>query len=499
MHESCYDFDLCENCEALPISVHPINHPLLKMRVPSAVVPTVLRSNQTSAPPMHVPLFASPVPVEPGRIPSSNPSDNELHYPGLIPDISGSSLRAMTPHRLPSPDTNFTYPHSPLDPFHWTSGDNVRYSMLPDSPPPRLEPSTFAPELVLSPDAVFMPPLDPPSPRFQVEHLLSHPYGSPSPSPPIQQTASPECDAVLQSHPSVDPPMFESVPQLVDIGDPVQVSTFLPALEENPEATLAGVSTPSDAPPSSSSKSVPRLGLANGEWPELWPEFTSVFKHLLQPPSPPPALAPGPSSVTIAGVEAPKTTEDQRRAVINVEAPSAIEESPLVGEPLLCRPLMPEHPQEPVVKRNLSDLIGNPVRPITAIVPTESDDNDSLPSLATVPSSPVVQSERQLSPLSITTLWQPATRPSLAFTAEFLSDSNIPAGQIFPPGAEFVKLWKMRNDGIVDWPETTELVFVAGDRMAPHVGAPISVRIGAVKAGAEVELVSSEMKVRGLP
>ena len=85
------------------------------------------------------------------------------------------------------------------------------------------------------------------------------------------------------------------------------------------------------------------------------------------------------------------------------------------------------------------------------------------------------------------------TPPSLA--AEFVSDNNIPDGQIFPPGAEFVKSWRMRNDGAQDWPETTELVFVAGDRMAPFNGAPTKVNVGMVKAGEEVELVSGEMKV----
>ncbi|KAG8974064.1 hypothetical protein FRB90_009844, partial [Tulasnella sp. 427] len=30
-HPSCPDFDLCENCEALPQAVHPRSHPLLKL------------------------------------------------------------------------------------------------------------------------------------------------------------------------------------------------------------------------------------------------------------------------------------------------------------------------------------------------------------------------------------------------------------------------------------------------------------------------------------
>ncbi|KAJ7936370.1 hypothetical protein B0H13DRAFT_1589672, partial [Mycena leptocephala] len=40
----CPDFDLCEDCEALSIPVHPDTHPMLKMRSASTVVPAVYRS-----------------------------------------------------------------------------------------------------------------------------------------------------------------------------------------------------------------------------------------------------------------------------------------------------------------------------------------------------------------------------------------------------------------------------------------------------------------------
>ncbi|KAJ7847302.1 hypothetical protein B0H13DRAFT_1570429, partial [Mycena leptocephala] len=32
MHPECPDFDLCEDCEALPIPVHPDTHPMLKIK-----------------------------------------------------------------------------------------------------------------------------------------------------------------------------------------------------------------------------------------------------------------------------------------------------------------------------------------------------------------------------------------------------------------------------------------------------------------------------------
>src|SRR6266508_2928312 len=48
MHADCPDYDLCQNCEALPIAVHPPNHPLLKIKSPNTIIPTVYRVGQRS-------------------------------------------------------------------------------------------------------------------------------------------------------------------------------------------------------------------------------------------------------------------------------------------------------------------------------------------------------------------------------------------------------------------------------------------------------------------
>jgi next-to-BRCA1 protein 1 len=44
MHPDCPDFDLCANCEALPIPVHPSTHPMLKVKTPNTMIPTVQRT-----------------------------------------------------------------------------------------------------------------------------------------------------------------------------------------------------------------------------------------------------------------------------------------------------------------------------------------------------------------------------------------------------------------------------------------------------------------------
>jgi len=82
-----------------------------------------------------------------------------------------------------------------------------------------------------------------------------------------------------------------------------------------------------------------------------------------------------------------------------------------------------------------------------------------------------------------------------ALTADFVADITVPDGQNFPPGAEFVKCWRMMNDGDSDWPDSTELVFVAGTTLFMENSSK-SVKVGSVKAGTEIDLWTQELKVR---
>jgi next-to-BRCA1 protein 1 len=79
--------------------------------------------------------------------------------------------------------------------------------------------------------------------------------------------------------------------------------------------------------------------------------------------------------------------------------------------------------------------------------------------------------------------------------ARYLSDVTVPDGQVFPPGAEFVKSWKMMNEGECDWPETTQLVFIAGESL----GVTQGVKVGAVKAGTSIDLWTGELKAPEFP
>jgi next-to-BRCA1 protein 1 len=82
---------------------------------------------------------------------------------------------------------------------------------------------------------------------------------------------------------------------------------------------------------------------------------------------------------------------------------------------------------------------------------------------------------------------------SEALSAKFVEDVTVLDGQTFPPGAEFVKCWRLLNSGERDWPETTELVFLAGDRLADSALPPVLV--GRVAAGAETDVWTGELKV----
>ncbi|KAL1740773.1 hypothetical protein HDZ31DRAFT_46846 [Schizophyllum fasciatum] len=86
----------------------------------------------------------------------------------------------------------------------------------------------------------------------------------------------------------------------------------------------------------------------------------------------------------------------------------------------------------------------------------------------------------------------PEQHPGHAFVKVAKPEDYI----IFPPGAEFVKVWRVRNGGDADWPASTALVFVAG---SPLGATNKAIPVGAVKAGSEVELATDELKAPDAP
>jgi hypothetical protein len=211
-------------------------------------------------------------------------------------------------------------------------------------------------------------------------------------------------------------------------------------------------SSTSSGSPITLTEPVPRLGpVQYEEWREFWPEMTNVLKHLLQPPTPPNAEA---SSATSNMPEVINEHFSRQPSSVSQEFETAAE-SPLGHEPLLSRPEGSD-----MVERS-RDFGHNLVEYL----------NHVIPPMPHVPAPP---------------------RPR--FSAAYISDNNIAEGQIFPPGAEFVKSWRMRNDGDTAWPENTVLRYVAGDRLAPRGVGTVPVHVGTVEPGNEVELVGGDMK-----
>ncbi|KAH9920249.1 uncharacterized protein BXZ73DRAFT_104766 [Epithele typhae] len=447
----CPDYDMCENCISKPSlrSQHHLEHQFFAIEKPGEVIVHTVFSGDDE----HMPTATRSVPPPPVTTPPVNVEPVEPVIHNAMCNMCDSRIRGdrykclncpdydvcqlcytITPeqhpeHGSPTPDT--PYAQSPLDPFHWTSHFGPVMSPPTQSMTPirvitdmlSPEPTRMPPSPLLTPASAFTPNLGSPRSTPIACHFPLVPYSIPgSPPLPVASFTQREEFGLASS--------VESIPRLVELSECYPVAPPLvpsPILE--PENTLGGACTPSELPASSesSSKSVPKLSPVGTEWQELWPEFTSVFKHLLQPP-PSHLTSLGPSTMPGEMLNEEVKVEDE--AFKTMDPVPAMEQSPLVGEPLLVSPIH-------------------------------------------------LDTEDQAKPL----------------LATFVSDSNIPDGQIFPPGAEFVKSWRMRNDGEVDWPATTELVFVAGDRMAPRLVAPAKVMIGVVKAGEEVELFSGEMKV----
>lgn len=70
-------------------------------------------------------------------------------------------------------------------------------------------------------------------------------------------------------------------------------------------------------------------------------------------------------------------------------------------------------------------------------------------------------------------------------SAAFLQSTSTPDGTVVKAGAEFIKIWRIINDGPIEWSDSTVLSYVYGDRLE----SPAAVQLpNAVAPGAEVEV-----------
>lgn len=450
LHPDCPDFDLCEACEALPIPVHPVKHTLAKIRAKDAYIPTISVPT-TETEPLRERVADSTIACQTEEI-------------ELVPDTASGVTAELTTTVDPTAEPTGNVP----DNLHEAQGYAPVYEYPPSSDmmcfyvPPSSQISRVSSVLDYADPIPSIPPLIPAS---WTSPELDWRWRSPSPGLMVipqasseqinvSSTLSPQAQELVasdtvESMPPAPPaelrPAYIYDRQISPVSSPkvdMHIATALAA--EEPIAIPGALS-------SSASTSGPTAHEV--DWQQIWPEVTTVLKHLLNPPSP----APERTATMPGALE--EGSEDSKQETEVVPDQQTVNESPLAAEALLSRPTSlegPEMVERPRVAMRLSDYL-----------------------VSTSPSnSPVLPHSLQVA---------------------CVQSNNIPDGQQFPPGAEFVKSWRMRNDGQVPWPEETALVFVAGERLATHEGAVNRMPIGSVQPGEETEMSCAEMKVCSLP
>ena len=61
--------------------------------------------------------------------------------------------------------------------------------------------------------------------------------------------------------------------------------------------------------------------------------------------------------------------------------------------------------------------------------------------------------------------------------AEFSADVTIPDGTDFEPGAEFTKVWRLRNSGTNTWTPEYSFAFLSGEQLSAPAEVPLSANI----------------------
>jgi next to BRCA1 gene 1 protein len=432
MHTDCPDFDLCEGCEAHPIPMHPDKHPLLKIKSAETVIPKIHNNCEM----LH--RSTSPPVATPRH--SFDYGNGYIYNPYEV--VSSSPVQQLNPQPEFGPRSPIYYPLPPSHPL-------PAQGLFIPPPPLPAEPGFFVPTPPL-PDHYYPYPTRSVSPNSYVSPFIP-------PTSQYGQVASPFA-AQHDSTESLDPSPRSSRPVT-----PVWQRTYDPTMS-NPFMSAQ------EAANSKNKSSVTSLG--------TWVPPSHELDHLIQEQ---PA--------------APKSVYKEAQATVNgnhISERSTPYQSPLGNEALLNRPAS-TNVTEP------SDIapVSSANRSLAALL----DDYRSTTSLA--PSSLATSVDEGEATIQgkcggVVMLGPDdhayGSAVQKALIANFVADITVPDGQKFPPGAEFVKCWRMINDGERDWPESTELVFVAGKQLLKE-SSPQSVRVGRVKIGSEVDLWTGELKV----
>ncbi|KAF7337477.1 hypothetical protein MSAN_02220700 [Mycena sanguinolenta] len=525
MHPECPDYDLCDDCEAFPIPVHPDNHPLLKMRSPSTVVPTVYRVGQTTLinTAEEPARGRSPAPAQrPRSRASSFGPEFESSDPNPPVDASANLFKEEPARgRSPVPSHRSQSRSSSFGPAFESGGSSERIV------PPPFGLRAFALP-AQQPYFVHSPVVQPPSPFFfrSESSRSSSPIRAYQPSPPISPfrayepspPISPLCPSSAVAHDDARwlPPAAHHVSVLAlafAVSTPAITAPYqpLPVAACPPRATRAPTRCTLTE---QRRKLLQDLARADQERREAVDQITDAQARLalrieeeqmrwVRAPTMPPTLPTPPVNEPAFSSFSSYWPKEELRHLMQhnnepvidafsrlaVQEEPAVMDSPLTGEALLTRTAGKDEDTARVTSFNHS---------LAALLNGYESENES-PFLSLLPPSRVLPpAAPSLAPAAVP-VPIPVPAPALGLRATFVNDLTLPDGQIFPPGAEFMKCWQMVNSGSVDWPAGTELVYVAGERLAREVGGPASVRIGSVRVGAEVELWTGELKAPETP
>ena len=478
MHPSCKDFDLCASCEALPIPVHPISHAMLKIRQPGIYIPVVTRYGMEGGIPTVVSASSSHVPQEEDdRKVVIDPFADLTNFQDRPTPTDHSTVQTPIPPNIPLPETSPVPTTVPIGAVNskseptahgLTAKGPVSFSFgltsVDQSQSGHHSPMTAAPLL----------PAPSPPPALATDFIRSVPFLHQDGQYTQDRVASlPTPDARTEPWwgQSVWIPPTPPTPLPVPLRTPSTPQRSrspepLVRFDESSAPTLA--TAPTLRPESDSSNSHASLPhVPPTDFNELF-DLASQFRHLLELP---PVVTPLP--VPPKETRAESEPDATLTAVDDVGVPTELASTHVddTGTPLSLVALLSKPEKTP--RAGVFDSI-SPGRLLSQLLDSPS---------AASPPSPVDKKK--------------SFEEDAPLRASFIADNNIPDGQIFPPGAEFVKSWRMRNDGPGSWPDETELVFVAGDKLV--IDKTERFKVGSVSPGEEVDVWTGEMKAPDIP
>ncbi|CAE6416713.1 unnamed protein product [Rhizoctonia solani] len=474
IHPSCPDFDICERCEAMPFAVHPDTHALVKLRSHISNYDGLrnvvdFAAGRIQAPQPQPLTIQAPIPIV--RIPTPR-----LHVP--IPRVSGSPI-ATYPEPMAGTEVFHSATPSPIVPLSTFGCTIVPHSTIVQRlPSPVLDPPRMSP-LVVSPPAIPSPiPSPPPIPVAQPtpERKLTDSWSAASSSAKLDEHKMHHSDMYKPSYePPVSPASRAEARQAEIEQRRARLAELFQPRGRRTNAVETALPHPSVTMQEERDPEAPQMTLLNSRpvsLPDVPVHEPTVVRVLTPEPIPVPASVAEPVVIRV-GSPVPVVAEPETVVVVEPEptvicairrepTPEPESESESESEPeseivMVSEPVATPEPAatpEPVVVA--PEPVATPEPELPGLLPayTYQPSHSPLPDMASFASSP----SPSISSASIVSYTSP-------FEAAFIEDRTIVDGQVVSGGAEFSKVWRMRNTGTVSWPKGTTISFVGGHHM----------------------------------